>query len=467
MFNKIEAALNQYEMLNGKTHVIAAVSGGADSMCLLHWLTSNSTHLSITVSAAHMNHMLRGEEAERDLNFVEEQCKILNVKLFKKYSDIRTLAAERKIGLEECGRQERYSFFSELITDEQTVVATAHTASDNAETVLLNIVRGSGIDGLKGIPPVRKSIIRPLIFCSREEIEEYCDKNRVPFVTDSSNLTLDYSRNKIRLSVLPTLRQINPSVENAVNRLSQTAANERSYLRDIFEKEYERCKSEHGLTLSELKKCDRRILPDIIRVALEKRLEVIPEKKHIDLIIKIIHDGHGAVELRKNKSVRISCGELLFDNIIKEEISVSEKFPHTILELNHTIYYNGKKYVFSCEKYDYSTNIDKINKKLLYGRLRCDIISCDTVIRHRESGDFFQPVGRNCTKTVKKLFTELKIPVEERGTRLLIAKGSEVLWIEGIGASQTAVATEPQNPYFVITVEEYENESGYSRNSYK
>lgn len=451
MFKEIENAVSEYNMFGGKKRVIAALSGGADSMCLLHFLVTNARSFGITVCAAHLNHCLRGEESERDFEFVVAECRKLGVELFTKRSDIAGLAKTRKIGLEECGREERYRFFEELIHDDETVVATAHTASDNAETVLMNITRGCGIEGLTGIPPVRGNIVRPLIRCSRKHIEEYCEMNGVSFVTDSSNFSEEYNRNKIRLSVLPNLKRINPSVESSINRLSVIASKNLEYIRKKTNEEYESCKCSEGLSISKLKNCDSNILAEVIKLAIDKYFNISAEKKHIDIIGRIINDGHGAIELRKNKTVRAVGDSLVFESAVGGMIEVP-RFEDTAFKLGMRIEYNNKAYIFSPKKNISELNNVKINKKLLNQCISCDIISCDTVIRNRKSGDIFKPVGRNCTKTVKKLFNEMKLPQDERDTLLVLANGSNVLWIEGIGASQDALPKSEDTDCFTVEI---------------
>ena len=451
---KVFEKINEYSMLDGVKRVIVALSGGADSMSLLYFLSENKQRLGVSVAAAHLNHNLRGEESMRDEAFVRKECEKLGIELFVKSLDIASLAASEKIGLEECGRRERYRFFDELREgDPQTVTATAHTASDNAETVLFNLTRGCGIDGLCGIPPVRGGIIRPLIGCTRAQVEEYCFENGVPFITDSTNLSDEYNRNKLRLNVIPQLKMINPSAENAINRLSAIVSSDCALIDRLCANETARCTTNGGLLLDRLRECDEALLPHIIKKESQRILGVIPEKKHTDLIVKMIADGRGAVELRQNKAVRISNGVLMFADMsanlsVNTPISGSEPF-EIPLRLGMDIEYNGAHYYISDKIAVNTADKNKINKKLLINRISCGIISVDTKIRNRRSGDVFSPYGRGCTKTVKKLFTEMKLPLHERQTRLLIANGSEVLWIDGIGVSQQAAVC--GGSYFEVT----------------
>ena len=209
-------AVKRFALLeNNVKTVTVALSGGADSMACLSVLLSLKEELGITVKAAHLNHMIRGEEALRDQEFVKKQCELLGVPLFCERADIPAIAKERGVSTELAAREVRYSFLERV---NEGVIATAHTSSDNFETVLFNLARGSAIDGLCGIPPKRRIFIRPIILCTREDVEEYCKKENIPFVTDSTNLCDEYTRNKIRHNIVPIFKNLNPSVEKSVLR---------------------------------------------------------------------------------------------------------------------------------------------------------------------------------------------------------------------------------------------------------
>lgn len=217
--------------------------------------------------------------------------------------------------------------------------------------------------------------------------------------------------------------------------------------------EYNRCINDDGLNIGELKKCDNNILSDVIKYAIDKNFDITAEKKHIEIIENIIKSGHGAVEIRKNLTVKAVGDNLVFEKLCDRVSNNKLYFKETVLKLDNKFQFNNKIYVFSPKKIFSSENNNKINKKLLNTSLSCDIISCDTIIRHRKSGDVFKPVERNCTKTVKKLFTEMKVPVSVRDELLVIAKGNNVYWIETIGASQDAAVKDEDSEYFTVTVD--------------
>ena len=230
MNNQLIRTVEKYKMLEIGDKVIVALSGGADSVALLNALNLIKEKYSLTVFAAHINHGLRGAEADRDENFCKILCKSYNIQLFVKKSDVKALAKQQKISEELCGRNVRYDFFEELAKKFNAKIATAHTASDNAETLIYNITRGSGINGAGGIAPVRDNIIRPLIEVTRSQIEEYCKTHGLSYVTDSTNLTDDYTRNRLRHLVITELKNINPQFELAALHFSQSARETFQYI---------------------------------------------------------------------------------------------------------------------------------------------------------------------------------------------------------------------------------------------
>ena len=221
-------------LFSAPCHVLVGVSGGADSMALLHMLSHWETPLRVT--AIHIHHGLRGESADRDEAFVRSYCTEHNVPLVVVRADVAAVATQERLTLEEAGRRVRYEQFEmarrDLCAD---YVLTAHTADDQAETVLMHLIRGCGIDGLVGIPAVRGNIRRPLLCCSRAEIEEYCTLHDLPYVTDETNVDIKYTRNDVRHRVLPLLREINPAVNDALLRLSNLAQADADYLNCVAE----------------------------------------------------------------------------------------------------------------------------------------------------------------------------------------------------------------------------------------
>lgn len=408
MKDKVIATCERFDLINSGDSIVVALSGGADSSALLHILNSVKERYNLKLFAAHLNHGLRGDEAERDENFCKILCKKYNIKLFTKKINIRQLASEQKISEELCGRNERYAFFSEISNKLNTKIATAHTASDNAETVIFNLARGSSLRGASGIPAKRDGIIRPLIECTRAEVEAYCAENDLCFVTDSTNLSDFYTRNKIRHGVIPILREINPSIESAVRRFSQSAAEISDYLNRQAEFALENARTKYGYSSEKLLKNDIAVLKTAI-IILFKKNNITPEQKHTELIIDILKNG-GAVEL--NKTYTAMCRQKVF-RVFSAEIVRKYEY---ILNGEINFAYNGKKYRAG------------IDDSLLENKT--------IVFRTPQSGDSFYFHQRKIKKALGRALREIKYPAELRGSVLCLCEGSTVLWCEPLGYSE-------------------------------
>ena len=219
------------KLLRSRGRVLLGFSGGADSSCLLVLLREWCAENGVRLEAAHVNHGIRGEEADRDEEFCRERCRELGIPLEVKRIDVPALAAERGTGIEETARDVRYAFFDELTSADGAPIATAHNATDNLETVLFRLLRGTGLRGLCGIPPIRDGrLIRPLLRDSAEDIRRYCAENSVPYVEDRTNGEADCARNRIRLNVLPLFREIFPSPEEAAARMTELLREDEDFL---------------------------------------------------------------------------------------------------------------------------------------------------------------------------------------------------------------------------------------------
>lgn len=240
--DKVLDTINKYGMIKKNDKVVIGVSGGPDSMTLLNILNNLKEKIEIEIYVAHINHMIR-EEADEETEYVKEFCERIGVSFFFKRVDVESEAEKLKIGTEEAGRNIRYEFFIEVANKVgANKIATAHNSNDNAETVLMNIIRGSSISGLKGIEKVRdEKYIRPIIECNRDEIEEYCKINNLNPKYDKSNLENIYTRNKIRNMLIPFIKkEFNPNIIEGINRLSSIAYEEEQFINKIVEKEYKK-----------------------------------------------------------------------------------------------------------------------------------------------------------------------------------------------------------------------------------
>ncbi len=424
MIDIVRSTVSHNGLLEKGDSVIVALSGGADSVTLLHILLALRDEFSLTVYAAHLNHNLRGEESYRDENFVTELCRDWGVELFKKSENVSKRAKELGISDELCGRNLRYEFFAELSEKLCAKVATAHTLSDCEETMLYNISRGTSLHGLCSIPAKRGNIIRPLIDLSRKQIEEYLSLNNLSFVEDSTNSQEEVcKRNKIRHSVLPPLKEINEGFDENFRRLRRQLISVDRYMQKQGEAVIKAAKVNFGLDAEILLRCDEAVLREALYLY-AKSFGVSVEEVHIELMEKILGTG-GAVNLADGYSALCSQGVF---RIVKTENQ--EEFIPRPLTAGLSVEYSGKRYSFKEIKY-----IENINKKLADSALDRDKISSEVILRTRREGDTFSPRGRNITKPLRKLQSELRIPSELRSKSLVIAEGSKVLWAEYIGTS--------------------------------
>lgn len=318
MINKVLKTIQKYNLINENDKIVVAVSGGPDSMCLLHILNELKEKLKFSIYVAHVNHMIR-KEADEETEYVKNYCSNLNIPCFVKKADVVEIASQKKIGTEEAGRRVRYDFFEEVLKEVgANKIAIAHNANDNAETVLMNIFRGAGTVGLKGIEPIRDNkFIRPIIECERQEIENYCEINKLNPKIDKSNFENTYTRNKIRNILIPEIKkEFNPNIIYALNKLSVLAKQEndfiQGYVEDILEKNLiikQDLKNENEiiLDLKQFNKLDNFIKGKIILKCVQKLFGTTEgiEKIHIDDIITLCYKNIGNKFLTPNKNLKV------------------------------------------------------------------------------------------------------------------------------------------------------------------
>lgn len=423
MRDKVLKTIEDYSMLSGGDNIIVALSGGADSVALLHFLNSIKEKYNFNLFACHVNHMIRGEEADADEHFVAQLCSKLGVELFVKKVDVPAIAKEQKTSLELCGRNVRYEFFKELSQKLCAKVATAHTASDNAETVLYNIARGTSITGLCGIRPTRDYIVRPFINVTRHEVEEYCREFSLSFVTDSTNLTDDYTRNNIRHNCVPALIDVNADMFSAVSRMTNSMRELKDFLDNYSLKEVKSAENKYGYSCQKLLDIHPAVLSNAIHL-IAKTHGCDIEQTHIELIIKAMNNG-GCVDLPCDMRCVCKQGTMR----IVSQTSFTYDFECKLKDYEKTEYISKEE-------------LTNINRNLLSDFISCDIINEETVIRTRKEGDTFTLQNRGVTKSLKKLFNEMKIPAEQRDRLLVVANDSTVLWIQGIGTSEQGKVTQ-------------------------
>lgn len=418
MLKKVKDACLQFGLTKGVKHVTVALSGGADSMALLCAILELKDELGIqTVDAVHFNHKIRGDEALRDLNFVRDFCEKSGVKLHIGEADVPKYALENSISTELAARELRYRFFDTIDTD---AVATAHTASDNIETVIFNITRGTALSGLCGIPPNRERYIRPLILCTRQDVETYCRENGISYVTDSTNLCDEYTRNKIRHNVIPVLKGVNASVEIACSRMSASVREDEDFINSVVNEKYNRFYSSGELDVSSFNNLHSAVAKRLIKRFCSD-LDVDVDAFHINEIFNICING-GKTSISKNRYALVKNGILKITDA--ENSNVNIEYNVKIDDISDNLFKNCKN----------------VYNLLLKNILDCDKIVGELTVRHRIAGDKIRLKNKNCTKTLKKLFCEYKIPVEERDLWPVISDDLGLVWVYKIGVADRCAA---------------------------
>lgn len=438
MLNKFLSTVKKYNMINPGDRVLACVSGGADSVALLLLLNDAKDFLNISITVAHVNHMIRGAEADRDEDFVRNLSSDLDIPCVVARINIPELAEECRQSIELTARDERYSFFNSLDCDK---ICTAHTKTDSAETFLMNICRGTGLHGLTSIPPVRDNIVRPLIEFSRSETEQCCKNHGVSFITDSTNLTADCTRNKIRLNVIPLLNEISPSFENSVSRCISSVSTDEDCLyklsSEVFNNRFNA--SEKTLDVNGLKSTHFSILSRVVIKYISSFDNCDPEKYHIDYICDNI-DKSFSLSLPGGLTVG-GNGRFLYpvDTIQNSQLSLRlSKYDYNEFEYCGIKYSCFPSYTDSTEIFDGDLLID------------FESVSDYFTVRNRMPGDKVRLKKRNCTKTLKKLFNELKLTPEERARSVMFTDEKGIFALSGFNNKINCSENILNNKYLVI-----------------
>ncbi|MGN0968164.1 MAG: tRNA lysidine(34) synthetase TilS [Oscillospiraceae bacterium] len=438
MIRKLRALSAEYQMLPAGELVLCAVSGGADSMCLLHLLHTLAPEGGFSLRAAHFNHGLRGAESDRDEEFVRAWCEERGIPLSVGRGDVRGEAARSGRGIEETARALRYAFLERTAQElGASRIATAHTADDNAETLLFHLVRGSGLQGLTGIPPRRGKVVRPLLTCTRAEVEEYCARHNVAWVEDSTNADETYTRNFLRRRVMPLLEQANP---RAAEHLSAAAERLRADNDCLNTQAAQAAAQGHrtpdGLVIEAGLLAE---LPDPVALrAVRRLLEQAGGGKnctaaHMDALLRLCRSGDpsGRVDL-PGMTARREYGDLVLK---AAEEPPPPPPPMPVQEDGQTVY-GDTGWSVACRK---TVCPEKSFKKPDTFYLSCAKIKGALTLRPRRTGDAIELPGRS-GKTLKKLFIDEKIPLERRALVPVLADDAGVLAVASFGPDVSRLA---------------------------
>ena len=439
MTDKVLRTIENCQMLTDCHILGVGLSGGADSVCLAHILSKNKEKLGIKVlKGIHIHHGIRGEEADRDLEFSRDFCEKNGLEFVPYYVDVPAEAKKTGESIEECARRIRYDCFEKSGCDK---VATAHNLNDNIETFIFNFTRGASLSGLCGIPYTRGIYIRPLLDCTREEIEKYLLENDLKYVTDSTNLSDDYTRNKIRHNILPLFFELNPSFDKSFVKCIDSLNITKDYISENAYELVEKSRCDGYYDCNVFEDCHLALKYQVISLILKEQNAKNINRKNIESILNVMKT-RGSVNIGGNVKANVERNKLYFG-----EASKTDYF-----EIQIEI----KDSIVSTPVGDYLINIftkkdlQNFNKQDIDKFIDCDKISNGAVIRNRRDGDGYQLPNRP-DKSFKKLFNENKISVTERDKMLILSDDNGIVWTEFFGVSKMCKSDGNTKKFIKIT----------------
>ncbi len=448
---KALCALRQYSLFSQGDRIAVGVSGGADSVALLRFLAALRPQFGWDLVVCHIHHGLRGAEADRDECFVRALAEQLGLPCAVSRIDAAALALRDHISVEEAGRTARYAFFAQT-AGEGGRIATAHTLDDSIETVLMNLVRGTGLRGLCGIPRIRGNIVRPLLDCTRAEVEDYLGTLGQPYCTDSTNLTDDYTRNRIRHDIIPRLCALNPNFPGAMARMLPRLAAQQALTDCLAAQSAQQLHaacgglSRQGLSALPEPVCDRLLL----RLLEQNRLPV--SAAAVERMTETLRTG-GKLDLAARSWFFVAQGDLAAviyappGGIPPVPVPLPQEETPVILPFSP----QKSLKLTLCNKIVANTS-EKFNISLLKYAIDCDRIKGYSFMRTRRPGDTFI-IGKK-QLSLGEAWAAAGIPALLRPALMVLADEQGVLWAEGIGSSSRAAVTENTKQYVIIECQE-------------
>lgn len=430
--------------------LVVGVSGGPDSVCLLHVLSSIKKEFNLDLIVAHVNHRLRGEESDADANYVRRLSKKMALKVFIGELDVKSYSKKRKISLEEAARELRYGFFADVLYDvDASCVAVAHTRDDDVETIIMHLLRGTGIAGLRGLQArsviytrelQRRSvnIIRPLLKVSRDETETYCRELNLKPCIDSSNWSLAHMRNRVRHELIPILKTYNPRIDEALLRLATIASEDMAYIEEHAAQIWSEIVNTYGgaiyLNKRKLKHLPGAIQRQLLRWSVKtlygdtRDLEL----EHVEDMLtfinkpagKVLHLPHGLRLHSEREAVVISR----YDGLVSELPELKGEYSINVPGVTAIPGWLIKSDILGSMPDDFRGgytayfDLDKIVTRLY--------------VRARRKGDVFQPMGMMNTKKLSRFMSDAKIPLGSRDRIPLVCADDEILWVVGWRVSE-------------------------------
>lgn len=405
MNNKVLKTVKKYNMLSKGDRVLIGVSGGADSIALLEFFVSVKEKYDLDICVAHIEHGIRGEDSVNDAEFVENYCKKLGVNFYLKTIDAPNLAKKAKMGVEEYSRMARYDFFNTIECDK---IATAHNLTDNIETLLFRLARGTGLKGACSIPAVRGKIIRPFIEVSSGEIRKWCNDNNIPYRVDCTNSDSAYSRNLIRLEILPLFEKLNANYQDNIENFISDVNEDYAFIDNYVKSIYPKIVKNNEIDLPKLNELDLSIKKRILIMFFDENgysLNRIHLQSVIDITLK-----SGKSQIKENVFAISAKGKIRLAKF--NDLNKKDEFVTKILNIDE---FKDKNIDFYCD---------------------CDKIVGNIIIRAKQAGDRIKPAGRNVSKTLKKLFNESAYPIEKRDKKIVVCDDFGIVGVIGLCADE-------------------------------
>ena len=453
MIDKVMDNIKRFNLIRENDNIVIGVSGGPDSMALLYVLLQVRDYIDFNIYIAHVNHGVRGDDALSDRLFVQEKANQLNLPFYYKDVDMVGYAKENKITAEEAGRELRYGFFREIVSKLGAgKIAVAHNKNDQAETLLLRIMRGTGIDGLRAMELISGDIIRPILNVSREDIENYIFKNQIETVLDKTNLQSIYNRNKVRLELIPFIKDnFNPNIVDVLWRLSQTAALDSEFLYQFTREKYNLLVKNEGDNSIILKGTlynleDKAIRLRIIRMAIfniKKNLEGLSEV-NINSLDELFQRGETGKQIDLPGGL---IGRISYDNLIIEYVQNGFDNYEYELYLGENVLKNLNLIIDIKVVEDNIIIKDKDTRCFDYDKIKGRLI-----IRNRRNGDRIVPYGMNGSKKLKDYFIDLKVPKDKRDKIPILLDDENIIWVCNFVSSELYKVTENTKRMLIIKI---------------
>lgn len=422
--------IDENELICQGEKILVGFSGGPDSVFMLHLLIKFSRRLKIELTAFHIHHGLRGKDADEDENFCRDFCYNRKIKYDSVKKRVKSFAHRNRFSLEEAGRIIRYNEFKRILKKKKLdKIATAHNANDNTETVLLNLIKGTGLDGISGIPVKRENIIRPILCFTREEISTYLDKNIIPFRIDRSNEETDFERNFLRNKVMPLIKErLNPSIDSAVLVSSENFRNVRDYILESESEAFRNIsRNKEGnilIPVSDLKNTRESLKGLLLKTMLERELNTPLFSVDIRKIFSL-------TDAQTGRKVELSGGIVVFKE--RHYLKLLNRLNYTD-NFNVNLHIGEKKTTpagkISIQRCNRDTMVYSNNKNKEY--IAADSLSTEFTIRRWKPGDSFRPLGMKGSKKVSDFLNEQKVESSGKKNHLILLNKNKVVWIIGL-----------------------------------